>query len=157
MTIGLFIADIFTMVLNLFILFGIGIASLLIWLVGEEEFDGEVPMMQPEQNANIASIAIYSIFIMLPFFISIAFQYLNFFLITLDNRDEIYWYLGNKNRGMKIINGSFIFSLIALILILIMYFASWSRPSNEVYSIEYKQLLAKFFAFLQVTVVKMLA
>jgi hypothetical protein len=44
MTVGLFIADIFIMVLNLFILFGIAIASLLIWLVGEEEFDVDVPM-----------------------------------------------------------------------------------------------------------------
>jgi len=46
--------------------------------------------------------------------VSLVFQILNFWLITLDTNEEIMWYLSKKRRGMKIINGCLLFSIFAL-------------------------------------------
>ena len=75
----------------------------------------------PHYDQNVLSFALYQVFTLIPFCISLAFQVLNFWLITLDTNEEIMWYLSKKKRGMKIINGSLLFSLFALLVIAGLY------------------------------------
>jgi hypothetical protein len=57
----------------------------------------------PSYDQSVISFAIYQTFSLVPFVIGMAFQMLNFKLITMDVQDEIMFYLGQKRRGMKII------------------------------------------------------
>ena len=49
------------------------------------------------------------------------FQYINIWLITLDSRLEIQWYLGKKRRGMKMLDVFLGFSAFVLMVITYMY------------------------------------
>jgi hypothetical protein len=69
------------------------------------------------------AFTLYQIFSLVPFAIGVAFQILNFKLITMDAPDEIMFYLGQKRRGMKILSGLLAFSLLTLLLISFVFYA----------------------------------
>jgi len=118
--VGLFIVNIFVMVMNLFLLFGMAMVTLIVWAIGDEEME-TIREHLPSYDQTVLSFAIYQVFTFIPFVISIGFQWLNFYLITLDSPDEIKCYLSKKRRGMKILNGLLAFSTFALFLICSLY------------------------------------
>ena len=120
-TVGLFIVNIFVMVMNLFLLFGMALVTLIVWAIGEEEMD-TIREHLPSYDQTVLSFAIYQVFTLIPFIISIGFQYLNFYLITLESPDEMKWYLTKKRRGMRILNGLLAFTTFALALIGLLYY-----------------------------------
>jgi len=46
---------------------------------------------------------------------------MNFYLITMDTHDEIMFYMSKQRKGMKILNGCLVFSLVALSAITVLY------------------------------------
>jgi uncharacterized Tic20 family protein len=119
-SICLFITNILVMVLNMFLLFGMVMVTFIVWAIGDEELS-LIQEHMPHYDQNVLSFALYQIFTLIPFCISLVFQVLNFYLITLDTNEEIMWYLSKGRRGMKIINGCLLFSLLALFAIMTLY------------------------------------
>ena len=113
--------NIFVMVMNLFLLFGMALVTLIVWAIGDEEME-TIREHLPSYDQTVLSFAIYQVFTLIPFVISIGFQYLNFYLITLESPDEMKWYLTKKRRGMRILNGLLAFTTFALALIGLLYY-----------------------------------
>ena len=109
------------MVVNLFILFGMAMVTVIIWVVGEDDMD-MVKENMPSYDQNLLSFALTQVFSFVPFIISVAFQWMNFWLITLESRDEMGFYLKRKKRGMKILNGCLAFSGFSLTVIWLLYY-----------------------------------
>jgi len=138
LTIALFILDILVMVLNMFVLFGVVLSNVIIAMVGEEDFYGIERGDLVERTFGESMML--TTFEIVPFVISVYFQYFNFWLITLESRFEMTWYLSKKGHGLRVINGCLVFSFLALAVISFLYY--------EMQVIQYTKVVTKFFGLL---------
>jgi len=147
----------------MFLLFGMVMVTIIVWAIGDDELS-LIQEHMPHYDQNVLSFALYQMFTLIPFLISLAFQVLNFWLITLDTNEEIKWYMSKQKRGMKIINGCLLFSLFALFVITVLYSLQgnnyeyyFGKASDGIPQVGMKQVFTKFAGFCQCLMIRLLA
>ena len=108
--------NIITMILLMFILFGILVITLVVWIAGDEV---EILHELPDVDSSIFKHELSEWFTLGPFSFMLTVMIVNIWLMTTDGVDEIWFYIKNDGQGVKILNT--ILALYILMLAILCY------------------------------------
>ena len=138
--------NIATMILLMFILFGILVITVVVWIASDEV---EILHEMPEVDSSIFKHELSEWFTLVPFCFMVTVLIVNISLITTESVDEIWFYMKKDAQGIKIINtvlALYIFMLATLCYIL---------QTQEEEVIEIRHIIANVFGFLQALAMQM--
>ena len=135
----LFIFNIGSMILLMFVLFGILLISFIVWMLDDEM---EILHEMPEVDTSLLKHNISEILTFIPFcFMAITIA-INLTLILTESHDEIWFYLRSNMQGMKLLN-----TILALYIVMMVYLCyGWNNQEEQI--IEIRHIIANSFGLM---------
>ena len=138
--------NIASMILLLFILFGILVITVVVWIAGEEV---EILHEMPDIDSSIFKHELSEWFTLVPFCFMLIVLIVNISLMTTESVDEIWFYMKNDAQGIKILNA------ILAVYIIMLATLCYILQTQEEEVIEIRHIIANVFGLLQALAMQM--